>query len=248
VQNRAQDWYFENIANPVADVSALPDGTSSDQFVSDTLKAKAMPVITIPTLGLMPFDRTKRCGFSVAKYGAQNRTDGDCGNGKYLNGSTVVGNDVSDTTRAVNASYALGWLDHLASTFGQSMVDSSLFILDNEVRTTLPPSAPSNQWVLSRRSRGCPSPLSLSAHPAAYARSGRASAAQLLVGHPPRRPPEGSHLRRALVLHPYVRLGRACGPPGHADRRPRHELVPSAVGGGDLERRAQAAADRGVHS
>lgn len=132
VQNRAQDWYFENIANPVADVSALPDGTSSDQFVSDTLKAKAMPVITIPTLGLMPFDRTKRCAFSVAKYGAQNRTDGDCGNGKYLNGSTVVGNDVSDTTRAVNASYALGWLDHLASTFGQSMVDSSLFILDNE--------------------------------------------------------------------------------------------------------------------
>merc|ERR1740130_749936 len=80
VQNRARDYFFENVPNDVSDVGKLPNGSSSDAFLAATLAAGATPVLTIPTIGVAPFDRNRRCGFSVAKYGAQNASNGDCGN------------------------------------------------------------------------------------------------------------------------------------------------------------------------
>ena len=56
-------------------------------------------MITIPTIGFTPFDRVRRCGFSVAKYGEQkahDKYDADCGNGVRPDGSHVVGTSPLD--------------------------------------------------------------------------------------------------------------------------------------------------------
>lgn len=136
IQNRAFDWYFEDIPNTVQNTSALPFNSSSDLFVTSTLNAKALPVLTIPTIGWAPqLERNRRCGFSVAKYGAQQSSDQgtDCGNGMKTDGSAITGNDPTDTSRKVGPDNAVAWLDHLANVFGKSAVsDDMLYILDNE--------------------------------------------------------------------------------------------------------------------
>ena len=135
VQNRAKDWFFENIPNEADQVEA-PSTSASDRLIETTLAASAALVITIPTLGFVPIDRQQRCGFSVAKYGAQNRTDPyspDCGNGRHPDGFTpITGNNASDTSRAVGPEYAVAWLDHLAARHGADWFERSWFALDNE--------------------------------------------------------------------------------------------------------------------
>lgn len=126
----------QNIPNSAAENGAqLPNNSSSDVFIASTLKNGATPVITIPTIGFTPIDRVKRCGFSIQKYGAQqsyDKWDVDCGNGVTLNGANVVGNDASDTSKVVGPEYAIDWLSHLVSYHGSSVIDKSIFILDNE--------------------------------------------------------------------------------------------------------------------
>jgi hypothetical protein len=65
--NRAADWYFENIPNDNANPAALPDGSSSDLFVEENLRAGAETLLTIPLIGWTPRGRAYGCGFSVAK-------------------------------------------------------------------------------------------------------------------------------------------------------------------------------------
>jgi hypothetical protein len=134
-QNHAADWFFENIANDVANVHNLPNGSSSDAFVDVTLKAGARTVLTLPTIGWSPVDRVRRCGFSVAKYGAQQQTDQwapDCGNGVKSDGTKITGNDPRDTSYPVGADYLNSWLSHLEGIFGPSFIQNSLFLFDNE--------------------------------------------------------------------------------------------------------------------
>ena len=135
VQNRARDWFFENIPNE-ADQVEPPSTSASDRLIETTLAASAASVITIPTLGFVPIDRQLRCGFSVTKYGAQNRTDPyshDCGDGLRPDGFTpVTDNDASDTSRTVGPEYAVAWLDHLAARHGADWLERSWFALDNE--------------------------------------------------------------------------------------------------------------------
>ncbi len=135
VQNRARDWFYENIPNEAEQVEASST-SASDRLIENTLAASAASVITIPTLGFVPFDREHRCGFSVAKYGAQTRTDPfhpDCGNGQRRDGITpVTGNNASDTSRPVGPEYAVAWLDHLAAQHGADWLERSWFALDNE--------------------------------------------------------------------------------------------------------------------
>ncbi|MEO3755018.1 hypothetical protein [Streptomyces sp. B6B3] len=45
--NRASDWFFENIPNEVADPSALPEGSTSNQFVEKDLAAGADTIMTV---------------------------------------------------------------------------------------------------------------------------------------------------------------------------------------------------------
>ena len=136
VQNHAADWYFENINNDV-DVNALPYGTSSDNFINETLKGNSSPFLTLSTIGLTPTDRqNKRCGFSVKKYGSQTDSDpwdSDCGSGvSKSTGKDITGNDPSDTSSKVDPSFNLKWLDHISEAFGPKVAQNIDVLLDNE--------------------------------------------------------------------------------------------------------------------
>jgi len=131
--NHASDWFFEDIANDVANVSNLPFGSSSDVFIQNTLANGAQVLLTIPTIGWTPFDRQKRCGFSVKKYGAQQQVDqwdADCGNGIDSTGKNLKGNDPKDTSRQVGVDYQLSWIKHIDAVTGKGKVRD--FQLDNE--------------------------------------------------------------------------------------------------------------------
>lgn len=134
--NRASDWYFENIPDDVADPAALPDGSSTDQFVAKDRAAGADTVLTVPLIGWVPKDREKSCGFSVAKYGPQQSTDTwmpDCGNGVAADGTDITGNDPADTSVPAGADYVLNWVDHLTGTFGTAAEGGVRYYdLDNE--------------------------------------------------------------------------------------------------------------------
>jgi Glycoside hydrolase family 44 len=119
--NRASDWYFENIPNDVADPSALPDGSSADQFVEKDRATGTSTLMTVPLIGWVPKSREKACGFGVAKYGPQQSTDPwapDCGNGVRADGTNVTGNDPADTSTPAGAGFVSGWVRYLAGRYG----------------------------------------------------------------------------------------------------------------------------------
>jgi Glycoside hydrolase family 44 len=142
--NHASDWFFENIANAVANVAALPDGTSSDDFIDTTRASGGQPLITVPTIGWTPIDRTPRWGFSVAKYGAQQQTEctatgnaswcnPDAGNGVHTDGTPVTGNDPTDTSSTIGPAFVTGWMAHNAQRTGTAAAGGvSFYALDNE--------------------------------------------------------------------------------------------------------------------
>jgi hypothetical protein len=134
--NRASDWYFENIPNDVSDPSALPDGSSADQFVEKDRAAGTKTIMTVPLIGWVPKAREKACGFSVAKYGPQQSTDPwdtDCGNGVTPDGAVITGNDPSDTSVPAGAGFVSGWVKYLRSRYGDAAHGGVRFYnLDNE--------------------------------------------------------------------------------------------------------------------
>ena len=94
--NRASDWFFENIPNENSPGASLPDGSASDLFVEQNQAAGAETILTLPLIGWTPKSRAVTCGFSVAKYGAQQATDPyhpDCGNGLAPDGEPLAGNE-----------------------------------------------------------------------------------------------------------------------------------------------------------
>lgn len=136
VQNRAGDWYYENIPNEVARPSQLPDGSSSDRFVEANRARGTETILTIPTIGWTPRSFAESCGFSVERYGPQQSTDPwrpDCGNGLRPNGEPITGNDPTDTSLAVGPSFASEWIAHLRRRFGSADEKGVRYYqLDNE--------------------------------------------------------------------------------------------------------------------
>ena len=136
--NRANDWFFENQPEPDnKDPKKLPDGSHTDRFVADDKKAGTRSMITVPLIGVVAKDRELRCGFSVKKYGPQQRTDPgfpDCGNGVKPDGKTLItGNDPLDTSIVVNASFAKEWVQYLTKKFGTADKGGVLYYqMDNE--------------------------------------------------------------------------------------------------------------------
>jgi len=70
----------------------------------------------------------------VKKYGPQAKTDPyqpDCGNGVKPDGTTMItGNNPLDTSRVINQTFVLAWLNHIDQAIGKGKV--SYFELDNE--------------------------------------------------------------------------------------------------------------------
>ncbi len=128
------DWYF--LSHP--EDGALPSETV-DNFVSGNVGAGSQSMVTIPTIGwvakLAP-NRDDLWSFSVVKYGAQQSTEPwhpDAGNGVWLNGQPVVGNDPTDANMAVTVTYQQPWLQHLVGKFGlASQGGVGYYLLDNE--------------------------------------------------------------------------------------------------------------------
>ncbi|KAB8144102.1 hypothetical protein F8S13_08590 [Chloroflexia bacterium SDU3-3] len=135
VSNRASDWFFENIPNDVADVAALPKGSSSDSFVSKAKDNGAQVIMTVPMMGWTPKSRDVLCGFAVAKYGAQQQADDQrgCGNGLKADGTPITGNDPADTSEKIGADFVKEWIAHLKGQFGAADQGGVAFYnLDNE--------------------------------------------------------------------------------------------------------------------
>jgi hypothetical protein len=100
--------------------------------------------VTVPTIGWTPRDRSRRWGFSVAKYGPQQQTEctasggaswcnADAGNGLRPDGSAITGNDPHDTSREIGPDFVTAWMAHLAQRTGSAASGGvKLYALDNE--------------------------------------------------------------------------------------------------------------------
>lgn len=135
--NHASDWYFENIPNDNAHPENLPDGSSSDLFVEQNKSTGTQTLLTVPLIGWTPASRSKACGFSVKKYGAQASVDpwmSDCGNGLKTDGVTkITGNNPADTSTAITPVFVQAWMSHLSGRYGTAANGGVRFYdLDNE--------------------------------------------------------------------------------------------------------------------
>ena len=133
--NHANDYFYESLAEP----DAAP-GAAADSFVAATKAADAQPMLTIPMLGwvakLGP-NRGKLAGFSVKKYGPQQKTDPympDAGNGVKPDGKTnITGSDPNDANTPATPEFQRGWLTHLMSKWGKATSGGvGYYFYDNE--------------------------------------------------------------------------------------------------------------------
>ncbi|HEX7974601.1 MAG TPA: glycoside hydrolase family 44 protein [Anaerolineales bacterium] len=138
--NHASDWYFEDIPNDNPNPGALPDGSSSDQFIDQNRRTGTNTLLTLPLIGWAakgtPQNRSNACGFSVALYGPQQSVDPwqpDCGNGVDLNGNPITRNNPADTSIAITPAFVQDWLRYLAARYGPASGGGVRFYdLDNE--------------------------------------------------------------------------------------------------------------------
>ncbi|MBI1279889.1 MAG: family 16 glycosylhydrolase [Anaerolineaceae bacterium] len=134
--NHASDWYFENIPDDNSNPGALPNGSGADNFVAANKGRGTDTLMTVPLIGWTPKTRAYACGFSVAKYGAQQSVDPyrpDCGNGIKTNGTNITGNDPTDTSLAITPAFVQEWMNHLKGVFGVAGTGGVRFYnLDNE--------------------------------------------------------------------------------------------------------------------
>lgn len=134
--NRASDWFFENIPKENNNPDLLPAGSAADRFVEQDQRTGAKSLLTAPLIGWTPKSREISCGYSVAKYGAQQQTDPwrpDCGNGVNTDGASITGNDPTDTSIAIGPDFVQAWIDHLIASFGTASDGGVAFYgLDNE--------------------------------------------------------------------------------------------------------------------
>ena len=133
--NRANDWYYESIAEP----SAVA-GERGDTFIANAKAANAQAMLTIPTIDWVAkvgANRSKLASFSIAKYGAQTANDWqwfpDAGNGVRSSGGYVTGNDPNDANVPSNSTFQQGWAQHLINRWGTNANGGlRYYILDNE--------------------------------------------------------------------------------------------------------------------
>lgn len=130
--NRADDWFYINYPYDNDNPQDLPDGSMSDRFIDRVLGRGDNVLITVPTIGWTPKDRTVSYGFSQEKYGSQLEWSPDlrdAGNGVRPDGSLVTGNDPTDTSKRVGTEFATGWIQHIDQRTNGKV---RMYALDNE--------------------------------------------------------------------------------------------------------------------
>ncbi len=153
VANRGSDFVFLNGAD--GNGMGLPNASTLNTFVAETLAAGAEPLVTIGTIGYTPVNsREKRYGFAISKYGLQLRNgcdsgfDCDGGNGECnvaqndtgycvdvpgLAVDLIVGNDPLDTSFVSGTVWARQMIAHLKSRHGTAADGGvKFYALDNE--------------------------------------------------------------------------------------------------------------------
>ncbi len=134
MSNHAADWYFENLVEAGGSPTTLPDGSAADLFIDQDRRTGTRTLMTVPLMGWIP--QARKCGFSVAKYGAQQKTDPywpDCGNGVKPDGTNITGNDPLDTSAAIGSDFVQEWVRYLVARYGSASQGGVLFYdLDNE--------------------------------------------------------------------------------------------------------------------
>jgi hypothetical protein len=138
--NQGSDYFFENIPRDNPNPGNLPDGSLADRFIEQNISTGTQTYLLIPMIGWTAKSRKEQpydCGFSVAKYGAQQETDfwqPDCGNGMRPDGVTpVTGNDPADTSIPIDHTFVQAWMQHLISKYGNAANGGVRYYnLDNE--------------------------------------------------------------------------------------------------------------------
>ncbi len=134
--NHDRDWFYESIPEDNSNPALLPKGSAADRFVEQNRGTNTRSLVTVPLIGWLPKARAVSCGFSVAKYGAQQAADPwepDCGNGVRQDGSLITNNDPSDTSVQVGPGFAAAWVSHLSANYGAAAGGGvSYYSLDNE--------------------------------------------------------------------------------------------------------------------
>ena len=134
--NRANDWYYQSIAD-----SSSVAGERGDTFIADSKAAGAQAMLTIPLLdwvAKLGVNRSKLASFSIAKYGPQTGNDWqwfpDAGNGILQStGQPVSGNNPTDANVGSSVSFQQGWVQHLINRWGAASNGGlRYYILDNE--------------------------------------------------------------------------------------------------------------------
>jgi PKD repeat protein len=82
-------------------------------------------------------NRSKLASFSIAKYGQQTGNDWqwfpDAGNGIWVGGADVTGNDPNDANVPADSAFQKAWMDHLIARWGSASSGGlRYYILDNE--------------------------------------------------------------------------------------------------------------------
>ncbi|EFC39512.1 predicted protein [Naegleria gruberi] len=141
IHNTAQDWFFMNIPDEIESGQILPNGSAATMFMDTANKHGSKLMLTASLIGYTPLDdRSKKWGFSVAKYGSQLETEctrtgfpswcmGDAGNGKKTGNIYVTGNDPAETSKVIDENYVVNWIKYMKSR-GTPV---KLWSLDNEM-------------------------------------------------------------------------------------------------------------------
>jgi hypothetical protein len=132
--NLGSDFFFLNVNNfnPITGAAE-----TADQWIAQNKRTATASLITVPMMGYVAKDSSS-CGFSIAKYGAQDNGDDpdrptDCGSGKRGDGSFVAGNAPTDTSQAVDPTFVKNWITQLKATHGSANAGGvSFYALDNE--------------------------------------------------------------------------------------------------------------------
>jgi len=130
--NAGSDYYFAN--GNQSPSSSPPD---FDTFFATNHAAGVQTIGTIPINGWVAKDSSS-CGFSVAKYGAQQSQHGDCGNGILQDGNPVTQEKTTDPADADIQSSPTTMQSWVSSLVGNPSIGSTanggvaIWQLDNE--------------------------------------------------------------------------------------------------------------------
>jgi len=140
VSSSASDWYFENSTG----ATGIQDTSAFNQQVTSDISIGAKTIGTVPVLGYVAKDGTS-CSFPKSTYPNQVAFDpysGKCGDGLYpqgtnsctsASGCNITGVAATDTSIAVDSTWAGNWVSYLVSKFGNAASGGvAIYDLDNE--------------------------------------------------------------------------------------------------------------------